>query len=397
MIYNRIFELNDYSIDEAKTYGKKRFFFNYLANASGKHFIGIAGPRGVGKSVLLKQIAMDRKDSIYLSLDAINKPELFDIVKVLNEKFEKKIFLLDEIHYVKGFEQQLKMIYDFLPVRVIFTSSVGLSISKSVYDLSRRIKLYRMYPFSFREYVYFHKDIILPELSLNDIINKKWQPEHSAYEYLFDNYLSGGLYPFSLDEPDVIGILGNIRDKIIEKDIPPLSSLKIEELPLIRKVLEFISKSEVDGINYSSVSRNIGITKYKASEYLSLLEKTFICNILLPEGTNVLKEPKILLNLPYRLLYRDLGDATGAIREDFFVETLIANSIKVNYLKSKRGSKTPDYLISVNNKKVVIEVGGKGKGRKQFKGVSYDIKHVLSHRADEYGNNIPLFIMGYLG
>jgi hypothetical protein len=37
-----------------------------------------------------------------------------------------------------------------------------------------------------------------------------------------------------------------------------------------------------------------------------------------PKGTNVLKEPKVLMFLPFRLLYSELQQCLGAIREDFF-------------------------------------------------------------------------------
>jgi len=70
--------------------------------------------------------------------------------------------------------------------------------------------------------------------------------------------------PFSLEEPDIFPLLENIIQKIIRKDIPSVASLKIDELSLIEKTLKFIGTSSVDGINYSSISRNVGITKYKA-------------------------------------------------------------------------------------------------------------------------------------
>ncbi|HMB01136.1 MAG TPA: hypothetical protein VKS21_09135 [Spirochaetota bacterium] len=40
---------------------------------------------------------------------------------------------------------------------------------------------------------------------------------------------------------------------------------------------------------------------------------------------------------------------------------------KYFYLKSTRSKKTPDYLVE--NKTWIIEIGGKAKGREQFKGI----------------------------
>ena len=50
-------------------------------------------------------------------------------------------------------------------------------------------------------------------------------------------------------------------------------------------------------------------------------------------------------------------------------ETFKALGKEVFYLKSTLGKKTPDFLIR-DSEDIVFEIGGKGKGRSQFKGVS---------------------------
>lgn len=100
----------------------------------------------------------------------------------------------------------------------------------------------------------------------------RWQAVHLQYQYLFEGYLSGRLFPFSLEEPDTGQIFRNIGKKVVQKDIPMVSNLRFEDIELIEKTLSFIGKTEVDGINYSSISRNIGITKYKAELYIRLLQ-----------------------------------------------------------------------------------------------------------------------------
>ena len=47
-------------------------------------------------------------------------------------------------------------------------------------------------------------------------------------------------------------------------------------------------------------------------------------------------------------------------------------------LESTRGQKTPDYLIAGGAEKLVVEIGGKGKGRQQFKGIDIDRKLVFA-------------------
>ena len=392
----KLFEFDQSARRDAGKYPKKREIYDVLLNERGEHFTGLVGPRGVGKTVVLKQLALNIEDSFYLSLDTVEIPDLFELVKELSEHYKLKVFLLDEIHFHKEFERALKIIFDFLDVRIIFSSSVSLSLYESAYDLSRRVLLKKLFPFSFREYIYFTEDVELPKLSIQDIVNRGYSAAHLRFDYLFPKYIQGGLFPFSLKEPDVLSTLKNVIAKIINKDIPSVQILKTEELTLIEKVVTFIGKADVDGISYSSVAKNVGITKYKAENYIHLLEKAFVLNAIFPAGTNVLKEPKVLMFLPYRLLYRELDAAIGGLREDFFAEVLASRDIPFKYLKSTRGAKTPDFLLETEEGDVVFEIGGKGKGREQFKGVQADRKIILSDSPGSEGGKRPLHVLGYL-
>jgi len=49
-------------------------------------------------------------------------------------------------------------------------------------------------------------------------------------------------------------------------------------------LLRFIGRSVVDGINYSCLSRNLGITKYKAEQYVGGLEQALFCNGFIPRA-----------------------------------------------------------------------------------------------------------------
>ncbi|MCK5517463.1 MAG: AAA family ATPase [Desulfobulbaceae bacterium] len=396
MEINYLVELDQLARQEGKKYDRKRFLYDELKKVSGKHFTGIVGPRGAGKTVLLKQLLVEWEKTFYVSLDSVITDELFDIAKHLQKYFQVEVLLLDEIHFQKNYDGQLKKIYDFIGLKVIFTSSVALAIAQSAYDLSRRVHLLKLPLFSLREYIFFHTDTLLPTLSVDDIVEKRWSAEHLRYSYLFEDYLRGGLLPFSLDEPSPLPLLANILKKILQRDIPSITSLLVEEISLMEKMLKFIGKSGVDGINYSSISRNVGITKYKAESYLNLLAQALVLHVIFPKGTNVMREPKVLLSPPYRLLYNEYEYVIGGLREDFFAEMLFNAEIEFHYLKSTRGSKTPDFLICDAQGNIVLEVGGKGKGRSQFKGIKVSRKIILSHSDEIDDLRRPLFLLGYL-
>ena len=396
MNISEILELNELAKEEGKKFPRTRYLFSEIRSELGKHFIGIVGPRGVGKTVLLKQLALSQTDSFYLSADTLEELDLSQIARILSDQYKINTLLIDEIHFCKTYAKDLKKIYDFFDIRIVFTSSVSLSLFDSAYDLSRRILLRLLYPFSFKEYLFFTKDVQIPSLSIEDIIYNRWTADHMRFDHLFDDYLRGRLFPFSLEEPDYMPILKNICLKVIRKDIPMVSNLRFDDIEKIEKTVEFIGKSEVDGINFSSISRNLGITKYKAELFVKLLAQAFILNPVYPKGTNVLKEPKVLMFLPFRLLYRDWARCVGAIREDFFAEMLTIKGYQFHYLKTKRGAKTPDFLVEHGNERVVIEIGGKGKGREQFKGIKVEKKLILSHAPQAGSDKKPLSLLGFI-
>ena len=392
---SHLVELNDLAREEGRRYPKRRSLYDALAGERGKHFSGVVGPRGVGKTVLLRQLAGTLEDAFYLSVDTLDGDEdLFGLLQKLNRDLKVRVFLLDEVHFHRDFDAVLKKTYDFLDVRVIFTSSVSLAMFASSFDLSRRVRLMQLLPFSLREYAFFARDRSVSPLSLSDIRERRWAREHLDCAPLFEDYLRGGLMPYALEELDVLPLLENILNKTITSDLPRVARLTIDELEKIHKLLRFIGRSEVDGINYSSISRNVGVTKYKAESYVKLLEKAFVLQVALPAGTNVLREPKVLMSVPYRLLYREYREALGGLREDFFAEMMRAGGISYQYLKTKRGAKTPDYLVRLPGGDLVVEIGGKGKGRSQFKGLSADEKLIFTH-ADSFDDpKRPLFLLG---
>lgn len=394
MNINQLIEFDRLAREDGQTYTKRRSLYEDIVQDSGRHFIGIVGPRGSGKTIILKQLTLAHDKSFYISLDSV-EGDLFEIVKTLFETMQISLFLLDEVHMYPRIEADLKKIYDNLKVKVIFTSSTALGMYESGYDLSRRVLLKTLYPFSLREYAWFKYGQEFKNLTIQDILDKNIPSENLRAGEHFSPYIQGGLMPFALTEPQPLALLQNILQTVIKKDIPRIARLTSDELDKIEQLVRFIGLSKIDGINYSSVAQNLQITKYKAEQYIALLEKVFILQRVFPTGSNVLKEPKVVMALPYRLLYTPFKEAVGGLREDFFVEMLRSVGKEIYYLKSTRGQKTPDYLVR-DGQDIVFEVGGRGKGRSQFKGVDVKQKIILSDSYDMTGIRRPLFLAGLI-
>src|SRR3989339_175107 len=364
-----LIELDRLAKLEGQKYSKKRYLLNQLDLTAGKHFTGIVGPRGSGKTIILKQIAISTNNSFYLSLDTF-KDDLFTVIQSIHRELGIENFLLDEVHVHSDFDEVLKKVYDFLKIKIV-------------------------YPFSFREFLDLKHNITFPEVQLDQIIDGSWNTKLLQAADFFNDFLRGGNLPFALEEPSPLPLLSNIVQTVIQKDITKVARLTLDELESIDKLLAFIGRSSVDGINYSTISGNLKITKYKSEQYVSLLERAFILHRIFPKGTNLMKEPKIVMALPYRLLYRSFEDSLGGLREDFFIEMVRSLGLDLSYLKSTRGTKTPDYVLKSKNN-IVLEIGGKTKGRTQFKGIQIDKKIILSHSIEVRGIKRPLFLIGML-
>lgn len=391
-------ELHDLAMRQGRQLPEHRPLFEVLRREAGRHLIGIVGPRGAGKTVLLKQLASLEPDAFYLSVDTLEQgTNLFEIIQELSERYRFRRFLLDEIHFLRGAVGDLKKIHDFLPdLRVVFTGSVALAIHDSAHDLARRVRFHPLGYFSFREFLSLRHGEKLEKITLDDFLTGQISAVHLRSSRHFENYLAGGLLPFSLEEPDPLPLLQGTISKIISRDLPTTRQLRVDELPILEKFLAFIAKSPVDGVNYTSLSKNLGITKYKAEQYCEAFEQAFLLQRVFPAGTNVLREPKILLMPPLRLLQRPMDEVVGALREDFFAMAMRQAGIRIQYLKSTTGQKTPDFLIEHEGQKIVFEIGGKGKGRSQFKGVSADQKIILAPGIAPSPGRIPMESIGFL-
>jgi uncharacterized protein len=405
---NKLIEFSELQKHTVRRIDKRRFLFERIASASGKHMVGLVGPRGVGKTILMKQLAAEMKDSVYFSVDTLPDLDLLETVESLVRVHGFTNIFIDEVHFAKNYSLALKAIYDLLSqVRVYFSSSVALLLNSLPADLSRRVVLYTVSPFSFREYLYFKMDKRLPTITWSALLNNQIPREIRQVAAFFKDYLSGGLMPYALDEPNSLVILKNILEAILVKDIARISQISASEIDLIGKMVRFISKSAgVDGISFSSLSKNIGITKYKAQQYVELLELAFVLIQIKPYGTSVTKESKILMMPPYRLLENSYSNALGGLREDYFAFTLtsllgpVAKSLE--YLKSMRGSKTPDFITTIGKERIIFEIGGRGKSLAQFKDFKSEGRKIIlvqdeAERDHESKDcKVPLHALGFL-
>ncbi|AZV47337.1 hypothetical protein C3L23_08640 [Nautilia sp. PV-1] len=359
--------------------------------------IGLKGAKGVGKTTIIHQylnsLSIPLKEKLYISLDNPIAEEytLLDIAEEAHKR-DIKIIAFDEIHYKNNFEKELKTIYDFFDIKVIFSGSSAIAMSNT--DLSRRAVIYDVPVLSFREFLELKTNEKFESFSLKELLENH---EEIAFNIIskikplkyFEEYLTYGAYPFFLQSSEESFVLKLIEviNKTIESDLLYLFNIDIKNIHILKKLLVTLCENPPGSFNVTALSKEIGINVRTLYNYIEALHKGKLIHLLYynKKGNAIFQKPdKILLDNPNLFNALCSKQNKGSIRESFFISQL--NSYKIRY--SKQG----DYII---DDKFIFEIGGKNKTQKQIK----DIENAYLAVDDiETGNEnkIPLYLFGFL-
>ena len=394
-------------LDELREYQRKIFqksnfsyerYFHKTINLD-KKLIGIVGARGVGKTTFLiqylKKSELPFSKKLYISADTINIPSLFAVAEAFSKE-EGEVLVIDEIHKYHNFETELKMIYDILDLKVIFSGSSALKIDNAKADLSRRAILYHVYGLSFREFVELSKGISLKYYSLDDLLTDHVNIAYELLEkfnltLLFREYLQNGYYPFYFEDKESYLIrLNETVNTVIEVDIPSIFPIEYDSISNIKKLVRLVCNSHPYTPNMKELLGRMEMgDNYKGLyRFLDYLHKAKVFNVLRAstKGDNIFTKPdKVYLNnTNLHSAYCDVSQK-GTVREVFFASMLIDRHVLTI---PKKG----DFLV---DNKYVFEVGGQSKGFKQIKDLP-DSFVVADDIEIGSGAKIPLWLFGFL-
>ena len=360
--------------------------------------IAIYGARGVGKTTMLLEYLLELQDknkmALYISLDYpfLSGIDLIDIV----EEFVNgggEYLLLDEVHRYNDFSQYLKTIYDLFDINVILTGSSAISLLNAKSDLSRRVTLYNLAGFSFREFLELKYDLRLDNFSLENILQNHINivKELNIKDILdeFREYLEVGYYPFYFDKKSsYYQNLLNTINLSIDIDLTSLGLIEQKYTYKLKKLLEVVCESKPFEVNYTKISQMAEISRVKLYDYISYLNDSQML-LLIDEKVKGLKKinkpAKIYLNNTNLLYAYCQNSEIGTIRETFF-----ANQMFVKYKLNI--SKQGDFLI---DDKYIIEVGGKNKNFKQIENLPNSYLAIDTDNT-QHSNKIPLWLFGFL-
>jgi len=206
-----------------------------------ERLIGIVGARGSGKTTLLLQYLSEQtrpQETLYLIGDhpLVASEGLYVIADAFQKTGGKRL-VIDEIHKVKNFETQLKLIYDsFFDLRVIFTGFSAVALDHAKADLSRRAMIYTLPVLSFREYLELETGKVFESHTLDEIvadhvgIAMRIVSEVKPLAY-FGDYLQQGAYPFYRDNRDnYIPKLLAATMQVLSTDLPSIYPIEHDKI-----------------------------------------------------------------------------------------------------------------------------------------------------------------------
>lgn len=391
MISNRL-------IDEAPTEFHRRL---YQSIDWKNRLVCIKGPRGTGKTTMLRQNAKERfgltPQAIYVSFDHywFRTHSPLEFAEEMHKQGVTHLFI-DEVHHVEHWQTAIKNFTDFYPeMSVVYSGSSLLKMDNREGDLSRRQIAYTLDGLSFREFLAYEGVLDQEPVSLETVLADHVRIAAEVARKvrilpLFERYLATGFYPFYKTEHS--GYYERVAatvDKVLESDWPAVEDVTPATIRKTKKMLAVLAASCPQQPNMSALYRELETDRNQGLKMLSALERAGLL-ALVSSGKDSLKNlsrpEKIFCanpNLMHALVSR--ADA-GTIRETFFVNQLQAAGHKV--VCAEQGDFTVDGRFR-------FEVGGRKKRFTQIKDIPESFV-AADDLESGFGNRIPLWLFGFL-
>lgn len=274
----------------------------------------IIGPRQVGKTTLIQNI-LHQREHLFLDGDdptirnLMTNPNKKDLETLLGNH---TIIFIDEAQRIENIGITMKIIHDqFKGKQLIASGSSAFELKNIMSEpLTGRKKQYNLFPISFEEYEQSEGYVS----SISDI----------------ENRLIYGFYP------DVINSKGNEKELLNElvdsylfKDILAFSNIKKPDV--LEKILRALAFQVGSEVSYNEIAQLVGVDKNTVSNYINILELSYV-----------------IYSLPS--FSRNLRNEIKKNKKIYFYDNGIRNAIVQNYnpleLRNDVGALWENFLIS---------------------------------------------------
>ena len=303
--------------------------------------------------------------------------------------------MLDEVHYLEGWQRLIKNLADDFPeMRIAYTGSSLLKLKVGSGDLSRRQREFHLNGLSFREYLAMEGIVEPAPLSLKEILANHQDIELEITSDikilpLWEKYFKSGYYPFYRKYAGGYSqrVLQTVN-QVLESDWPSVEDVSVTTIRRARKMLRILARRPPQTPKMNELYAELDTDRKQGLKILNALVDAGLLIFFSSdrESLKTLSSPdKVFCDNP-NLAYALAADAdAGTARESWFV-----NQLRVNHeaLYPKRGD------VEVDGK-WIFEIGGAKKGFEQIKDLpdSYVVNDGVEIG---HGNKIPLWLFGFL-
>jgi len=276
-----------------------------------KEALIILGARQVGKTSLMLRIKSKIEKEVPCFYFDLEKPqdlekveagceELLQFLEIQGASRKKRnVVFIDEVHYLSDPAKFIKLMVDHYSSRVklIVSGSSNLEIKKKFKEsMMGRKFTFHLYPLNFYEFLIFKKrgDLakLLPQNSFLYFSGEdKTRFFLEEYKRYFLEFIIFGGYPRVAISKDIElkqKILEEITVSYILKDIRSL--FQIEDIAKFNRLVKLLAINSANLLNINSLSSATGIPRYLTSQYVTVLENTYLIELLPPYFTNKKKE-----------------------------------------------------------------------------------------------------------
>lgn len=299
--------------------------------------VAVLGPRQVGKSTLVRELAPDRP---FFDLDeaAFGKTAAADPAGFIDGL--PPVVTLDEVQRVPELMRAIKVAVDRdrRPGRFLLTGSANLLLLPQLSDsLAGRMEVVHLHPFTEAEKERSGGRFL--ETLLAGGLEPHIRPtEASTTGDLVRRLLQGG-FPEACTRTPARARTWHRQylQAVLERDVRDVA--KVKDVHDLRRLLELLASQSASLLNVSNVSRDLGLARVTVDHYLEVLERVFLIRVLpawhKTTAKRLVKAPK--LHLPDTGLAATLMDlqeddwngkreSFGRLLESMVLQQLVAQA-----------------------------------------------------------------------
>lgn len=256
----------------------------------------VTGPRQVGKTTVLKK--MMEEDMEYISLDdEVLRKHANENPKGFLEEHPGRLFI-DEVQYAPNLFPYIKMKVDESDKmgQYWLSGSLGFNLMKNITEsLAGRVGIIKLNSFTYSEIIEnYEKEIFKP--------GKYKKAEYININDLYERIFNGGM-------PEFIKREGINREVFFESYIKTYIERDIRDLENIGNELDFrkfmvaVASRTGEQLNYSNISKEIGVSDKTIRNWISILVNTGVIYLLEPYRSTKIKR---LTHMP-KIIFMDTG------------------------------------------------------------------------------------------